>query len=117
MAITFIEGTEAIGATEHSLATDTSYDSGDAQTTNGAVSLFLDLSDMVAGDELEIKLYEKTRSGDSQILHEQWNLTGARSKPGWPSPTFMLGRGWDWTAKTIAGTSITVNWSIRISVL
>ena len=33
MAISEITGTEAIGTTEHSLATDTSYDTGDAQTT------------------------------------------------------------------------------------
>jgi hypothetical protein len=104
-------GTEAVGATEWSCTTDTS--GPDSDTTDVVVQLVLDLSDMVAGDELEIKFYEKCRSGDTQRLCAQWNLTGAQAFPNWISPSFIVMHGWDFTLKTIAGTSITVNWSVR----
>lgn len=113
MAVTqVISGTEAISTTEWSLATDTSYDTADAQTTAGLYQLVLDLSDMIAGDQLQIRLYEKVRSGDTQRVVEQWILTGAQSQPIWISPAVMLIHGWDWTLDALAGT-ITVNWSIR----
>ncbi len=113
MAITeLITGTEAVGATEHSLATDTSYDSGDAQTTDGIFQAFLDVSDMVAGDELRIRIYEKVRSGDTQRIVAEWSLAGVQGTPIWASPALVLMHGWDFTTTAIAGT-ITVNWSIR----
>lgn len=113
MAVTqAFSGTEAIGTTEWSLTTDTSYDTADAQTTAGLYQLVLDLSDMVAGDQLQIRLYEKCRSGDTQRVAEQWILTGAQSQPLWIGPAVMLMHGWDFTLDALAGT-ITVNWSIR----
>lgn len=112
MALTLIEGTEAIGATEHSLATDTSYDTGDAQTDEGVVQAFLDVSDMIAGDRLQVRVYEKVRSGDTQRVIEEWILTGAQSKPIFVTPPLTLKHGWDVTADALAGT-ITVNWSLR----
>mgnify|MGYP001344895261 CR=1 FL=1 len=113
MAITeLITGTEAVGVTEWSLATDTSYDTGDAQTTDGVFQVWLDLSDMIAGDQLQIRIYEKVRSGDTQRVVEEWILTGAQSKPIWVSPSLIMMHGWDVTADALAGT-ITVLWSIR----
>lgn len=111
MAFAETTGTEAIGTTEHSLASDTSYDTGDAQTDDCMCQLWLDTSDMVAGDQLQIRLYEKVRSGDSQQVAHEWILNGARGKE-WTSPVFVLFHGWDWTLDALAGT-ITVNWSIR----
>lgn len=113
MAITeLITGTEAVGTTEWSLATDTSYDTGDAQTTDGVFQFFLDVSDMIAGDQLQIRIYEKVRAGDTQRIVSQAILTGAQSDPIWVSPALTLMHGWDITCDALAGT-ITVNWSIR----
>lgn len=113
MAITeLISGTEAVSTTEHSLATDTSYDTGDAQTTDGVFQAFLDVSDMVAGDQLQIRIYEKVRGGDTQRIVYEAVLTGAQSQPVWVSPSLVLMHGWDITCGALAGT-ITVNWSIR----
>lgn len=113
MAFTEITGTEAVGATEHSLATDTSYDTGDAQTTDGVLQAFLDVSDMIAGDQLQIRIYEKVRSGDTQRIVYEAILTGAQSQPIWVSPAISVMHGWDVTADALAGT-ITVNWSLRL---
>jgi hypothetical protein len=67
---------------------------------------------MVTGDELQIRVYEKVQSGDTQRIVWQSNLIGPQSPPIWVSPTLVLLHGWDVTLDAIAGT-ITVNWSIR----
>lgn len=103
-------GTEAVGATEHSLTTDTS--GPDADTTDGVFQAFLDVSDMVAGDQLQVRVYEKVRSGDTQRIVFQDVLVGAQSEPIYVTPTLILLHGWDVTCDALAGT-ITVNWSIR----
>jgi len=103
-------GTEAVGATEHSCTTDTS--GPDADTTDGVFQVFLDVSDMVAGDQLQVRIYEKVRSGDTQRVVYEAILTGAQAQPIWVSPSLVLLHGWDVTLDALAGT-ITVNWSIR----
>lgn len=103
-------GTEAVSTTEHSMTTDTS--GPDTETSDGVFQCFCDVSDMVAGDILQIRLYETCRSGDTQRLAKEWILTGAQAEPLWVSPSFILLHGWDWTLDALAGT-ITVLWSIR----
>lgn len=111
MAVTELySGTEAVGATEHSCVNDSSTIAAD--TTDGVFQVFLDVSDMVAGDQLQIRVYEKCRSGDTQRIVYQAVLTGAQSAPIWVSPSLILMHGWDVTLDALAGT-ITVNWSIR----
>lgn len=111
MAITeAFAGTEAVGVTEHSMTTDTA--GPDVETSDGVFQIFLDLVDMVAGDELQIRVYEKVGSASTQRIVYQANLVGAQSPPIWVSPSLILMHGWDATLDAIAGT-ITVDWSIR----
>lgn len=112
MAFTETTGTEAISTTEHSLATDTSYDTGDAQTTDCILQIWLDLNDMVLGDVLQIRLYEKVRSGDTQQVSEEWIISHDQGANNWVSPAYLVYHGWDVTADALAGT-ITLNWSLR----
>ena len=113
MAVTEISGTEAISTTEWSCATDTSYDTADAQTTDGFLQAVFDLSDMVLGDELQIRMYEKCRSGDTQRLVDEWVLKGVQAKPIYVTPGIVVMHGWDVTLDALAGT-ITVLWSLRL---
>jgi len=111
MAVTEVfTGTEAVSTTEWSMTTDTA--GPDAETSTGIFQVFVDASDMVAGDVLQIRLYEKCRSGDTQRLVHEWVLTGAQAEPMWVSDSFILLQGWDFTLLAISGT-ITCNWSIR----
>lgn len=110
MATELYSGTEAVGATEHSCTTDTS--GPDADTNSGVFQVFLDVSDMVAGDQLQVRIYEKVRSGDTQRVVYEAILTGAQAQPIWVSPSLVLMHGWDVTLDALSGT-ITVNWSIR----
>ena len=105
-------GSEAVSTTEWSLPRDASYTSASPQTGDGVYQIFLDVSDMVTGDELQIRVYEKVQSADTQRIVFQSNLIGPQSPPIWVSPSLILLHGWDVTLDAIAGT-ITVTWSIR----
>lgn len=106
-------GTAAIGTTEYSCPNAGNYSSGSAITVDGTYQTFLDVSDMIAGDQLQIRIYEKCRSADTQRIVYEAILAGAQAQPIWVSPALILMHGWDVTLDTLAGTSITVNWSIR----
>jgi hypothetical protein len=104
-------GTEAVGATEHSCTTDTA--GPDVETSDGVFQAWFDVSDMIAGDQLQVRVYEKVQASDTQRLCHQAILTGAQSPPIYVIPSLVLMNGWDMTLKTLAGTSIIVTWSIR----
>jgi hypothetical protein len=104
-------GTEAVTTTEWSLTSDSS--SLGAITDDGVYQVFLDVNDMVAGDQLRIKIYEKCRSGDTQRICYESILAGAQAQPIWVSPSLILINGWEVTLYALAGTTITVLWSIR----
>ena len=102
-------GTAAIGATEFSAPNNST--TLTPITADGVYQVFLDTSDMVAADELRIRIYEKCRSADTQrIIYESF-LNGTMADT-WVSPSLILLHGWDVTLTALAGT-ITVNWSIR----
>lgn len=103
-------GTEAVSTTEHSLTTDTA--GPDTDTTDGVFQVFLDLNAMIAGDQLQIRVYEKVTSSSTQRVVYEAILTGAQAQPVWVSPSLILMHGWDVTVDALAGT-ITVDWSIR----
>ena len=105
-------GTEAVSTTEWSLPRDASYSSASTQTTDGVYQVFLDLNDMVQGDELQIRIYEKVQSSDTQRVVYEAYLIGPQTEPIWVSPSLILMHGWDVTCDAIVGT-ITVTWSIR----
>lgn len=102
-------GTEAVSTTEWSMTNDSSTIA--TNTTDAAIQIRLDVSDMVAGDQLQVRLYEKCRSGGTQRVAFEHVLSGAQSTLVWYSPCFMVVHGWDATLDALAGT-ITVEWSI-----
>jgi hypothetical protein len=113
MAIAEITGTETIGTTEHSLATDTSYSSADAQTDDGVVQAVIDLNAMAAGDQYRLRIYEICRSGDTQRIAHSAVMTGVQSDPLYVTPAITMLHGWDVTLTKVAGTDRAINWSIR----
>jgi hypothetical protein len=111
MAITELySGSASISTTEYSCTANTTGIS--AVTTDGVFQPFLDLSDMIAGDQLQIRIYEKCRSVDTQRTIYEAYLTGPQADPLWVGPSLILMHGWDVTLDAISGT-ILVNWSIR----
>jgi hypothetical protein len=112
MATEYASGSETVGGTEWSLTTDTS--GPDADTTAGTYMLVLNLSALLAGDEFELKLYEKVTSGGSQLAAPPWRFVGVQPGGGIAFiPAIVLMHGWDFTLKKIAGTDRAITWSIR----
>jgi hypothetical protein len=114
MAITeAYSGTVSVTGTEYSCPNAATYSSGSSMTADGVYQVFLDTGDMVFGDQLQIRIYEKVRSGGSQRVIYEAILTGTMAD-SWVSPSLILLHGWDVAVKQLAGTSgITVEWSIR----
>ena len=112
MAISeYKSGTASVSTTEYSLVNNSTTIATDA--TDGVYQAFIDVSNMVAGDQLNINIYEKCRSADTQRLIYSSDLIGAQPQPIWVSPSLVLMHGWDITVTTVVGGTITVNWSIR----
>ena len=110
MAITVaFSGTEAVSTTEHSMTTDTA--GPDVETSDGVFQLFLDLADMVVGDELQVRIYEKVGSASTQRIVYQQNFFNTMNQHV-VFPALVLMHGWDMTLDAIAGT-ITVEWTIK----
>ena len=83
------------------------------ETTAGAFQLWVDTTDMVKGDDLQIRLYEKVEAtGGAQRLVQEWRLLGAQAT-NFVTPVFLLMNGWEFTLDCIAGTSITVDAAVR----
>jgi hypothetical protein len=103
-------GTVAVSSVEWSMTSGTS--ALGAITDDGIYQLWLDQNDMILADELEVRLYEKVRSGDTQRQVHMWKFKHAQTDKNWVSPTVILIHGWEMTLKATVGT-ITVLWSIR----
>jgi hypothetical protein len=112
MAITAAyESSASIGTTEYSLPNSST--TLTPITVDGVYQVFLDLANMVAGDQYELKLYEKVTSGGSQRLIDTFIFTGAQSKPAFVAPSMIFLHGWDVTLKRLTGSDRTIGWSIR----
>lgn len=113
MAVTELyAGTEAVGATEWSLTTDTSF-VADADTTDNVVQAWIDLSAMARGDAFRIKAYEKVQSAGTQRLIFSHTVQNQQSDPLYVSPAMMMMHGWDFTLQKVTGTDRTITWSVK----
>lgn len=113
MAITFTNDSATISTSEYSLPADTASGVPTSQTTDGVYQFYVDLAAMVAGDQYRLRLYEKCDSAGTQRIVDEWIFTGAQSKPLFPTPSFVLGEGWDVTMLRLAGADRVIPWSIR----
>ena len=112
MAITALyENSAVISTTEYSLPNNST--TLTPKTDDGVFQVWLDLNAMIAGDQYELKIYEKVQSAGTQRLAETIVYTGAQSKAHMVLPSMIFMHGWDVTMKRLAGTDRTIGWSIR----
>jgi hypothetical protein len=102
--------TQTIGTTLYSLTNNST--SIATQTTDAIVSVWIDTTNMAAGDEFEIFLLEKVTAAGSQRTTSLAVLVGAQPGPFISSP-FQLGDGWDVAMQKVSGTDRAFSWSIR----
>lgn len=104
------EDSASIGGTEYSLPNDST--SLTPITVDGVYQAFIDFTDMAAGDQYQVKVYETIISGGSQELLYEATITGVQTQ-AFVIPSIILLHGWDVTVKKLAGTDRTIGWSIR----
>jgi len=107
------EGSLAVTGVEVSLITGTSV--LQTNTVAGIYTLMLNLTNMAAGDTLEVRQYEKIYTAGSKAICNLWTFSNAAStdNAGWMTVPAALMNGWDFTVKFTAGPGRTVEYSIR----
>jgi hypothetical protein len=106
MAISrYATASPTVGATEYSFAAAST--SLPTKTDIAFYALTLDLNALTASEEFLVQLYEMGVSGGTKRLVASWPVY-LMGNPVivLPSPggSLLLGNGWDWTIKKIAGT-------------
>lgn len=108
MPITWTTDSASISTTEYSIVADSTSLATD--TNQGIYHIKVGLENMVAGDQYELKLYEKAASGATKRVQETWTFTGVSKD--FNMPATPLGNGWDFTIDRIAGADRTIYWTI-----
>ncbi len=105
------QNSASISTTEYSLTNNAT--GVVAQTTDAIVQGFVDLNAMAAGDEYQLKVYEKISSGGTQRVVFNAYFSNAQAQPIFPLPSLILMHGWDVSMTKKAGTDRTIAWSVR----
>jgi hypothetical protein len=105
-------GSASISTTEFSLPSNST--TRVAQTTACRLTGHIDLSNMVAGDQYRIRVYDKINGSAQQVLFEGWP-TGAQSG-AYVLPERAVNEGWDVTLLLITGSARTVGWALKLDV-
>lgn len=102
----------SVSTTEYSLTNNSTTIA--TKTTAGAYSLWLDTSNMAAGDTYEIRIYEKVTSTASTAKVKGQVITLADAQGGsYETYLGVLMNGWDVTLKRTSGSDRAFSWSIR----
>lgn len=106
-----IENSPTVSTAEYSFVNNST--SIASNTTQGVFSLWFDLNAMVAGDQFQLRVLEKTVSGGTQRSVYEAVFTGAQGSPLVYLPGWHLKNGWDFTLKRLAGADRAIPYSIR----
>ena len=109
MAISITPDSATIGTTEYSLPADSTTLA--AQTDDCILQVWLRMDANAAGDNFELKIYEKVNAGTAMVAYTS-QYVGAQSQLI-VTPSLIVGEGWDVTLKKIAGTDRAIAWSLR----
>lgn len=107
----FSQSAQTVSTSEYSLSNNSTTIA--TNTTNALISVWIDVNNMVAGDEFELAIQEKAVSGGTQRRLVIAYLVGVQADPLFVTAGFHVGVGWDVTLKRIAGADRAFSWSIR----
>lgn len=89
--------------TEHTLTT---------QTGNKFYSAYVDLTNMVSGDTVEIRVSVIVKTAGSHILYFMESYSGAQTNPLIYIPSLPSDISWKLTLKQVSGTSRTFDYRV-----
>ena len=105
-------GTLAVSTTETSLVTGATK-AASGVSTLGLYELSLDLSAMVAGDQILLKVYEAILSAGTQRVIFQQQFNNIQNNPAYFTQPIILGNSWDMTLTLVSATGRSVPYAIR----
>lgn len=107
------ENSATISTTEYSLPNNANFNSANVKTDDAVVQAFIDMTAMAAGDEYELKVYEKVRgTSTAKDYFGPARIVGPQSAPLRLDVGIVL-HGWDITLRKITGTDRSIEWSVR----
>jgi hypothetical protein len=109
MALTFVNDSATISTTEYYLGSDSTTKVD--QTDDCMLQVWIDFGAMIAGDQYQVRIYEKINAGTQRTILEAI-LTGAQSSP-FVSMTLIVGDAWEVSVKRLAGSDRSIGWSLR----
>lgn len=80
--------------------------------STGVYQLWLDLANLVKGDEFRIRVYEKVLSTGTKRQAASWSVLGVQAEL-FVTPPLTLMNGWDFTIIRVAGADRAISGSIR----
>lgn len=111
MAITEYTINASVSTTEYSITGDST--TIQTQTGDGVMQAFIDFSAMAAGDQYQIRVYEKARSASTQHVVYEAVVSGAQDEL-FVTPALTVMHGWDVTLDKLTGTDRTIEASVRL---
>lgn len=108
--ITTQSDSATIGTTEHFLYSDST--TATYQTIDRVVEVYIDLSNMAAGDEYIVRLYEKVNGGTARVVFA-WTRVGQQDQL-LVIPARLLTEGWEVSVAKVAGADRPIAWSFRM---
>lgn len=110
MALTLTGGSASISTSEYFLASNST--TATYQTTDAVMQTFVDLTNLAAGDQFRVRVYEKINGATARTIYDA-TFTGAQAE-SCVTPRVVVGDGWEVSVQKIAGTDRTIPWSIRL---
>lgn len=83
-----------------------------AQTTAGVYVLQLDMTNMAAGDVVEIYIYTKILSGSTAHLLDKVTFANAQGDPNWQSVPVVVPYSIEYKLKQPTGTGRSIDYAI-----
>lgn len=102
----------SVSTTEISVPTGSAYSSASPQTTEYTIQVWFDMFNMAAGDQYQLRIYEKAIPGSTQRIVYESVLAGGQTKLA-VFPALMVMHGWDVTVKKLAGTDRVIVGGVR----
>jgi hypothetical protein len=103
--------TATISTTEYFLAANSTTKA--LKTDDGVYQLWLELNALARGDKFLLRAYEKVLSTSTDRIFQSWTFANAQTDPVFPTPSFILLHGWDFSLVRLLGADRSISWSLR----
>lgn len=104
--------TSKANGTTSALSIGVETDLGSSITDAGVYQLDLDLSNLASGENLELRVYKKVLTGDSEQVCDTINFFGVVTDPNFCSPIYVNLFSCRFTLKQTTGTGRTYKWNV-----